>query len=414
MATRLPVFHTPFSTYRAIGILGEGGSGRVYAADDEDGNHVAVKLLTGEGVSREKARRFKNEILFGSRNRHRNIVAVLDHGLLDAGGSSRPFYVMRRYSSTLRHAMAAGVPAAGVLKLFSGILDGVEAAHLLEVVHRDIKPENILLDDSTPLIGDFGIARFSEGLLATAVETKPTTRLANFLYAAPEQRHPGKAVDTRADIFALGLILNEMYTGSVPQGTGYVTVGSKAPAFAYLDDLVAAMIAQRPDQRPSTIGDVKEMLIARGQVFVATQKLDTLKRSVVPATHVDDPVARDPIRVLGGDWDGSRLIFSLSQSPPRRWAEIVASRYGGAGSFFMNYPPESIQFSGSTATWNASEDSAQQQIEQFKGRVTHANTEYVRQLEAEAKRREQEERQRLQDRIAAEERRQRVAKKLQF
>jgi serine/threonine protein kinase len=111
-----------------------------------------------------------------------------------------------------------------VLPLFSGILDGVEAAHLLRVTHRDLKPENILCDEkSLPVVADFGIAHFEEDIIATAVKTPAGAKMANLSYSAPEQRMRGAAVDLRADIFALGLILNEMFTRSVPQGVGYAT-----------------------------------------------------------------------------------------------------------------------------------------------------------------------------------------------
>jgi serine/threonine protein kinase len=414
MSARLPVFATSFGAYRATGVIGEGGSGRVYSVDGDDEQAYAVKLLEGEDQSREKVRRFKNEILFGSRHRHKNIVAILDHGLFDVGGEQQPFYVMPRYPATLRHDIKRGIPPERVLERFNSILDGVEAAHLLRVVHRDLKPENILLNEaSVPLIADFGIARFSEEHMATIIETKPTTRLANFAYAAPEQRQSGQVVDARTDIFALGLILNEMYTGEVPYGTGYTTIQTRAPAYGFLDDLVSSMISRRPDDRPATISEIKNALIARHQAFVAHQKLDLLRQTVVPSSEVDDPVAREAIRVVGGDWDGSQLKFRLSQSPPPRWTQIVSGRNGG-GPHFMNYPPERIRFNGDTACWPSSEHTAQQQIEQFKGRVAFANMEYVRQLEEVVRQEVEAARQRLQEKITAEETRQRVAKKLQF
>jgi serine/threonine protein kinase len=104
------------------------------------------------------------------------------------------------------------------MAIFSQILDGVEAAHLQNVIHRDLKPENILCDQNfaTIAIADFGTARFTEDILATAIETGPSQRLANFQYAAPEQRTVGGDVQATADIYALGLMLNELFTGSVP------------------------------------------------------------------------------------------------------------------------------------------------------------------------------------------------------
>ena len=163
---------------------------------------------------------------------------------------------------SLRNLMADGIHADAVLKYFGQILNGVESAHLQNVWHRDLKPENILvLDDSRLAIADFGIARFAEEELYTLVNTDQNTRLANFLYAAPEQRNRGAPVDQRADIYALGLILNEMFTREVPHGTDYKIIGSVAPQYAYLDDLVAEMLRQSADARPATIDIIKLALV---------------------------------------------------------------------------------------------------------------------------------------------------------
>lgn len=414
MAKKLPEFTTAFGTYRAMTILGEGGSGKVFSTRSDDGNEYAVKLLDAAHASTEKARRFKNEILFGSQTRHKNLVSIVDYGVWDGEDNSQPFYVMPRYAGTLRHWLNAKPNIGQGLPMFSQILDGLEAAHQLGVVHRDIKPENILLASTgTPLIADFGIAHFTAEELATNIKTKLGSRLANFVYAAPEQRQQGRTVDNRADIFALGLILNEMFTGEVPQGTGYATISSRYPDFAFLDKLVTSMIAQRPEDRPPTIDEIKKNLIARRQEFVAQQKLDRLKQNVVPKIEIDDPIAQCPIDVIGGDWDGRNLIFKLSQEPPQLWVGLVANR-GNGMSYFMSYPPESIRFDRNKAYWPSSQGTAQQQIEQFKQRVAYANTAYVHQLEENARRREEEARQKLQLEIDAEEQRTRFASGLNF
>lgn len=308
----------------------------VYGAELADKQRFAVKALH-DSVSSEKTRRFKNEILFGVRNYHKNIAAVIDHGIATIRGTERPFYVMPRYKETLREVIERRVPADKVLAVFGNILDGVETAHLLKIVHRDLKPANILIDhDGTPLVADFGIARFSAEHLATIVKTKPATRLANARYAAPEQLLPGGDVDHRADIFALGLLLNEMFTGSVPHGTGYQTIAQRAPSFGFLDALVESMIAQSPDRRPSSIAEVKNALIAREQEHIAHQKVDTLRRQVVRSAEVDDPVARSPIMVTGGEWDGSNLRFRLSAAPPAGWIRLVSNR-ANAGPYYPNF-----------------------------------------------------------------------------
>jgi serine/threonine protein kinase len=113
----------------------------------------------------------------------------------------------------------------------------VEAAHLKGAVHRDLKPENILFDrrSNTPAVADFGVASFTDDIVATLVETSPAQRLANFMYAAPEQRTPGREVGPTADVYALGLMLNEMFTSNVPHGTEYRLIADVSAEFGYLD-----------------------------------------------------------------------------------------------------------------------------------------------------------------------------------
>lgn len=201
-------FETATGIYEADEIIGEGAAGRVFGAKDADGTAVAIKVLAQDKASTDKRKRFKNELMFLARNKHPNIVSVTDHGIAAAG----PFYVMRRYDSSLRALMISGVPGDQVLFFFSQILDGTEAAHLQKVIHRDLKPENILFDKgaNTLAIADFGTARFTEDqLIATANATEPGQRLANFQYAAPEQRSHGKEVGVSADIYALADIIHE-------------------------------------------------------------------------------------------------------------------------------------------------------------------------------------------------------------
>jgi serine/threonine protein kinase len=118
--------------------------------------------------------------------------------------------------------MIDGLSSKQVLLLFSQVLDGVEAAYRSRVVHRDLKPENVLYETEANrvLMADFGIADFEEDELLTAVASKHADRLASIAYAVPEQRVRNQQADHRADIYALGLMLNEMFTGHVLQGAG--------------------------------------------------------------------------------------------------------------------------------------------------------------------------------------------------
>jgi serine/threonine protein kinase len=237
-------------------VIGNGGAGVVYEARTEDNDACAIKVLSTQQSS--KIKRFKNEIAYCFRNQHKNTIAVWDFGQTDG----KTFYVMPLYSSTLRKLILTGIEQTRVLDFLSQVLNGVEAAHQNGVCHRDLKPENILFDQATEtlVVADFGIAKFKEEELQTAVETSAQEGLANFQYSAPEQRVRERVVDQRADIYALGLILSEMFTGEVPQGTGFKRIASVAPRYSYLDSAIDSMVQQTPENRPESISDVRRLL----------------------------------------------------------------------------------------------------------------------------------------------------------
>ena len=162
-------FETTFSSYAAVEICGEGGSGVVYAATDKDGNQFAIKCLRPQYVTTDKLRRFKNELRFCFQNQHANIVCIVDYGHIELNGEKVPFFVMPFCRETLRSLMKIGIAHDKVLPYFSQILNGVEAAHLKGIWHRDLKPENILVEQTNGelLVADFGIAHFSEDELYT-------------------------------------------------------------------------------------------------------------------------------------------------------------------------------------------------------------------------------------------------------
>jgi len=340
------VFSTAFETYTLVRPIGEGGSGRVFAVRDTTGREFALKCLLPALATSEKRKRFKNEIEFSRSNRHRNIIKLSDIGICKWGDVETPFYVMPLYPQTLRTLLGNKIAQEKVLKYFNQIIDGVEAAHLLRVFHRDLKPENFLLEPSSDLlvVADFGIAHFEEELLVTAVETKHAERLANFLYSAPEQRAKGRAVDHRADIYALGLILNEMFTGTVPHGTGYKTISSVAPNYAYLDDVVSRMIQQFPDARYQSIEEIKKELIARQNEFVALQRLDASKQKVVATQN---PEEVQPVSITSVDWDPDQMLLSitLNRAPEVGW---IRRFYNPKRTSYSNGPltHESFKFSG--------------------------------------------------------------------
>jgi hypothetical protein len=401
------IFRSAFDEYKFIEQRGCGGSGTVFEVQNSAGERLALKTLNAN-VPRTKVSRFKNEIQFCSQPPSNRIVRVLDYGRTDEGS---PFYVMPLYSSTLRDRIRNGIAVAEVIPLYSQILDGVEAAHLLRIYHRDIKPENILSDPVTGLVlADFGIAHFQEDQLLTTVETGPNERLANFAYAAPEQRLSGRAIDHRADIYAVGLILNEMFTQQVAHGTGFRRIRDVAPDYAYLDDLVDLMIQQQPTQRPESIRVIKEELIGRGNEFIERQRLDELKRRAVPESHVDDPIISDPIRVVDKvSYSKGILILKLNRAVNRKFAECFSRR---ATRFSVNVSSAMISLHEDTARVIVTEHFLQEGVNFLKEYLILANEEYAAQIRKEHQQRIEQSRAALKMEIAQAEARARVLKKV--
>ena len=322
---------------------------------------------------------------------------MLDTGILSLKGVMCPFYVMPKCRGTLR-SLIATTPPAQVLTLFAQVLDGVEAAHMLDVWHRDLKPENILWDGSSLVIADFGIAHFEEEAIYTAVETKVASRMANFMYSAPEQRARGASVDRRADVFSLGLILNEMFTREVPQGAGYRTIGSVTPDFAYLDPIVERMIQSSPERRYQTVDEIKRDLIGHKNAYVAQQRLDEATRQVVTSSA---PPAFEPLKIVGFDYSGGTLVLQLDRNVPSGWAQEFHQPRGGH-SAVMGYGPETFQIQGRTVAIKARENESliQSLINNAKNYVDTANRGYVLQQQEQAARQERVERETHERRVA--------------
>jgi serine/threonine protein kinase len=262
------------------------------------------------------------------------------------------------------------------------------------------------------LIADFGIARFEEEDLFTAIETKDTARLANFQYAAPEQRGRGNEVDNRTDIYALGLILNEMFTNEVPYGTGYKTIESRVPDYQYLDSLVTEMLRQSPLERPSSIEIIKGELIGRKNAFIEKQKISKLKQTVVKESDLDDPLILDPPRIVNFDYERDNLILFFNKPLNHNWIQALYRM--GSYSSLMGKGPEAFSISGNKATINARENEIQDIINHFKNWIPIANRRYEEKLRSDIKEDAERERQRIAREIAEREQRERILKNIKI
>ncbi|MGH9714910.1 MAG: serine/threonine protein kinase [Candidatus Acidiferrales bacterium] len=196
--------------YDILAEAGHGSMGNVYKARDrETGEIVALKLLKPEIASDQAMMdRFKNELLFARKITHKNVCRV--HEFNRIGGiayTSMEFVEGESLRSVLNRF--GGLPVRKAISVTQQICSGLKEAHAQGIVHRDLKPENVMIDaQGNVKIMDFGIARSMEALTRLTGSMVGTPA-----YMAPEQV-AGKPVDYRTDIYSLGLMLYEMFTGS--------------------------------------------------------------------------------------------------------------------------------------------------------------------------------------------------------
>jgi serine/threonine protein kinase/tetratricopeptide (TPR) repeat protein len=209
--------------YKLLEEIGEGGMGSVWAAEQMQPvrRKVAVKLVKAGMDSKTVLARFEAERQALALMDHPNIAKVLDGGTTDAG---RPFFVMEYVKGIpiTAYCDEARLSIAERLRLFVPVCRAVQHAHTKGIVHRDMKPSNILICQydgrPVPKVIDFGLAKaMHQPLTERTLHTAHGQMLGTPLYMSPEQAESNNLdVDTRADVYALGVVLYELLTGTTP------------------------------------------------------------------------------------------------------------------------------------------------------------------------------------------------------
>ncbi|MEK6288906.1 MAG: bifunctional serine/threonine-protein kinase/formylglycine-generating enzyme family protein [Acidobacteriota bacterium] len=210
--------------YRIIQLLGKGGMGEVYLAEQlrVGRRRVALKVLSRAcSEDPEIIKRFENEAASAGRIHHRNVVMIYESRVTDDG----QIYVVMEYveGNSLGHEIAerGALPLAEIVEIAKQVCAGLSTAHKLGIVHRDIKPDNLMLarDEEGALfvkVLDFGIARLLEPGEGGA-QTKTGVIMGTPFYMSPEQAlgNTGDKIDARSDIYSLGMVVYQMLTGRV-------------------------------------------------------------------------------------------------------------------------------------------------------------------------------------------------------
>ena len=254
---------TPFGRYRLIELLGRGGMGEVWRAQDTatDNRTVAIKLLPAHLAGDSTfVRRFRGEAEKAARLNNPHIIPIHNYGEIDG----RLYVDMRLIEGRdLQQVLAAGpLEPARAVRIIEQVAKALHAAHKIGLVHRDVKPSNILLDeDDNAYLIDFGIARDADDTRLTATGGM----IGSWHYMAPE-RFRAREADARADIYALACVLYECLTGHRPfpgdsaesQVAAHLTDPPPLPSTtqpnmpAKLDAVIATGMAKNPDERYAT------------------------------------------------------------------------------------------------------------------------------------------------------------------
>ncbi|QOJ00511.1 MAG: protein kinase [Phycisphaeraceae bacterium] len=207
--------------FRVMERLGAGGMGVVYVAEqDRPRRTVALKVMRGAGSER-LLRRFEFEAEVLGRLQHPGIAQVYEAGSWEEAGVRRAYIALElvRGESIVKYAARAGLGTRERLGLIARVCDAIQHAHQAGVIHRDIKPANILVDESgQPKLLDFGVARPSdiEGHVTT-ISAGVGRIIGTIPYMSPEQvGGDARGVDTRTDVYAIGVVLFELLVGKLP------------------------------------------------------------------------------------------------------------------------------------------------------------------------------------------------------
>jgi serine/threonine protein kinase len=212
---------TVIGRYRILRLVGEGGMGAVYEAEqDHLGRTVALKIIKPGLASPELLRRFEQEAQALGRLQHPGIARIYDAGTADTGFGPQPYFAMEfiHGMNVKDYAEERHLNTRQRLEMVAKIAEAVHHAHQRGLIHRDLKPANILVDETgQPKILDFGVARAIDSDAQATSQTDMGQLVGTLVYMSPEQVLADPlGLDTRSDVYALGVILYELLAGRMP------------------------------------------------------------------------------------------------------------------------------------------------------------------------------------------------------
>jgi len=337
--------------YRIVSLLGEGGMGKVYLAEDTTlHRQVALKFLASNFTQdQDRLERFEREARAASALNHPNILTIHEIGDFEGHRFIATEFIE---GETLRERLSTNLNTDEALEIAIQIAYALVAAHRVGIVHRDIKPENVMIrrDDGLVKVLDFGLAKMSRTSSIEQVKnidkhapgpfkTGPGVVIGTVAYMSPEQAR-GDAVDARTDIWSLGVILYEMICGASPfivatSNEIISAILSKLPSPSLsryaqelpenLEELVAKTLAKNRDERYQTsqalLIDLKRMQQSLGLNATAEHNRLADPAFLTPRVKATDPLITTTRPVLSAESIGKSAMVRQRNAIP--FASIV-------------------------------------------------------------------------------------------
>ncbi|MBX3376149.1 MAG: serine/threonine protein kinase [Phycisphaeraceae bacterium] len=316
---------TRIGMYTVRRVLGQGGMGVVYLAEQENPRRdVALKVVRAGIASPSVLRRFQREAGLMGRLQHPGIVQIFEAGEAEVGRGRQPYLAMEYVPGPTLNTYVQGRSVRERLEVVAKVCDAVEHAHDRGLIHRDLKPGNILVSESgQPKVLDFGVAREPIGA-TTTLATSVGQLIGTLAYMSPEQAGADPSrVDARSDVYSIGVILYEALTGRLP--------------VRVRPDAVAESVRAIREDEPARPGSINRVL--RGDIETITLK--ALEKDPDRRYQTARHLAADIRRYLAGEPIVARqdsALYVLQKKLRRyRWAVGAGAAFIAVVSAFAVY-----------------------------------------------------------------------------
>jgi serine/threonine-protein kinase len=325
---RFPAGTVLAGRYRVLGLLGQGGMGEVYKAFDLILNQtVALKFLAKQKFNDAALARFRNEVRIARQVSHPNVCRVYDIGIVDGLNFLSMEYLDGEDLGSLLRRIGR-LPVDKAIEFTRKICTGLNAAHERGIVHRDLKPGNIMIDGRGQVrITDFGLAAIAEEVALGDIRSGTPA------YMSPEQK-AGREVTVRSDIYSLGLVIHEMFTGKRRDASSSSPSDIVKDLDPAIDRLILRCLSEEPNKRPSSAIAVAMALPGADPIAAALAAGETPSPEMIAASQEKEGLSPRAAIVCcagviaafaAGLWLSERASF-LARVPLEKTPEVLIDR----------------------------------------------------------------------------------------